>query len=943
MKRIFTILFLLFTAVVARAQLTVSSPVTAERLAQYLTGNGVQIMNVQFSGAPEMAGLFRNEHDDHFGIDSGIILTTGRAASARNNYGTDGDGISRADTILASNAWQLPGDADIARELGVDTANLNDACILEFDFIPAGDTVRFRYVFSSEEYDTNFVCSFNDAFAFFISGPGIPQPWNMARLPQTGIPVSIINVNNVEGVECNNNTRYYTDNRAGVYYTHNGMTTVLTAQYPVSSCNTYHLKLVITDAVDELYDSGVFLEAGSLRSEAITLEARTPVDRRGIRYLAEGCAAGNIRVRKSVPGTDPLVVSLAYSGSAAMPGDLPALPLTVTIPAGQTETSFNISALADQLPEGTEELIVKAYVNCGQQQPLVSDSIGIEIRDLAPVPISPDSLNICSDNPVRLTAALGYTQYRWDPDPTLSNITVRDPFARPVAGINRYYCTASIGSCRGRDSAVLIRKAVKVAAEQKTSCQDRNDGSLTMTAGAEWERPVLFAFNGGPFGNDSVYTNLDTGFYLLVIRDAAGCLDSLLYQLKQEYPTPAITDIATSAATCSGLPDGVARPTGSGGLPPYSYSVNNVDFYRDSLLLVRGTYTMYMRDSLGCASRARGFIIPFSTILRVQTLNDTTLCEGRSLQLQTNTGAAEQIRWTPSAGLSSDTVLNPVATPKVSTTYTIAVSRGICTGIDDITITVLPAPRADAGSDTTLCFGDEAILSGKGGTSFQWQPATWLDDANSAQPTTLQLDTSSWFSLQVTDAEGCSSLTPDSVFVTVRSRTRVYAGPDTVAAVNQPLALFAQDMYNSGFSRFEWKPSTGLSSTTDASVFARVSADSIQYIVQAFTPEGCSASDSIFIRTFTGPRFYVPSAFTPDNNGRNDVLKIIAAGFSRLRYFNIYNRWGQLLFSTANQANGWNGQVKGRNADPGVYVWVAEGMTYAGRRVVQQGTVVLIR
>jgi gliding motility-associated-like protein len=765
----------------------------------------------------------------------------------------------------------------------------------------------------------------------------------MARLPVTNIPVSIINVNNVEGVDCNNNTRYYTDNRAGVHYTHNGMTTVLTAQYPVSSCNTYHLKLVITDAVDELYDSGVFLEAGSLRSEAITLEALTPVDRRGRPYLAEGCTAGSIRIRKSNPATSPMVVNLVCSGSANVPGDVTGIPLTVTIPAGQTQALVNISAVTDLLPEGTEDLIIKAYVNCGQQQPLVSDSIRIEIRDLAPVIISPDSLLVCSDAPVRLSAALGYTQYRWDANPTLSNVTVRDPFARPVAGINRYYCSASNGNCQARDSAILIRKAVKVAAEQKTSCQNRSDGAITITAGAEWERPVQFAFNGNAFGNDSVYTNLDTGFYLLVIRDAAGCTDSLLYPLTQQYPTPAITDIATSAATCSGLPDGVARPSGAGGLPPYQYSINNADFFYDSLLLLRGTYTMYMKDSLGCASRARGFIIPFSTILRVQTLNDSTLCEGSSLLLQTNTGAAEQIRWTPARNLSSDTILSPVFTAVSTTTYMVSVSRGICAGSDSITLTVLPAPKPNAGNDTTLCFGGQAILRGSGGSLYQWQPAALLSNAESEQPLTSPLDTSTWFTLRVTGADGCTSLQTDSVHINVRTRAAVYAGPDTIAAINQPLTLRAQDVNNSGFSRFVWLPATGLNSSSDPSVIARVSSDSILYTVMAFTPEGCTATDSIRIRTYAGPQFYVPSAFTPDNNGRNDMLRIIAAGFSRLNYFNVYNRWGQLLFSTANQAMGWNGMVKGKPADPGVYVWVADGTTYSGRRVTAKGTVVLIR
>ncbi len=941
--RISLFILLLGTALTPAAAQILIQPASPEELAQRLSGRGVSVFNVRYTGAAEMSGSFGNSTDIHFGIESGILLTTGRAATARNNLGLDNDGVSRADTVLASNAWGLPGDADIARDLGVDTANLNDACVLEFDFIPTGDSIRFRYVFSSEEYDTNFVCSFNDAFAFYISGPGIPANRNIALLPVSGTPVSIFNVNNVEGADCNQNTAYYVDNRSGTLLTHNGYTTVLTARHPVIPCSTYHLKLVITDAVDELYDSGVFLEAGSLQSESIQLEALTPTDRNGVHYLAEGCTGGRIRIRRNAPTPSPLLIQLQYAGTATTPGDLPALPASISIPAGQTEAFISLSALADQLPEGTETLVVNAFINCAQQDPVFGNSLEIELRDHAPLPISPDSLIVCTDDPIRLTAGIGYNQYRWEANPTLSNTRIRDPFARPVAGINRYYCTASSGACTAMDSALLIRKAVRVATEQRTSCHNRSDGAITLTAGPEWTRPVQFAFNGGPLNNDSVYTNLDTGRYLLVIRDAAGCSDSLLYPLLQQYPTPRIADIRTSAATCSGLPDGIARPVGEGGVPPYLFSVNDVDFYPDSLLLYRGTYTLYMKDSLGCASRARGFIIPFSTVLRVKTIADTSLCEGSRLLLQTDAASAEQVQWLPAAQLSSDTLASPVFTAGQTVTYVVRGSKGICAGSDTLTLTVLPAPRPFAGRDTTLCYLDSLQLQGSGGGQFSWQPASLLTDPLTATPVSTALTASTWFSLETTGSNGCASLQPDSVFVTVRNRPAVDIGPDTLVALRQPLRLVARDVYQSGFTRFSWQPAAGLDAADRQEVTARLETGPVQYTVEAATPEGCRATDTISIQAYNGPRFYVPSAFTPDQNGLNDQLRIRAAGFSRLYYFRVYNRWGQLLFSTADQAVGWDGRFGGKPAATGVYVWVAAGSTYSGRQVQEKGTVVLIR
>src|SRR5205823_743581 len=115
-----------------------------------------------------------------------------------------------------------------------------DACILEFDFKPAGDTVKFNYVFGSEEY-TSFTCSsFNDVFGFFISGPGFAVPTNIALVPGTTIPVCINSVNcGATGFYSTSTCAalgpgspfctYYVNNSAGTTITYDGITTTLTA------------------------------------------------------------------------------------------------------------------------------------------------------------------------------------------------------------------------------------------------------------------------------------------------------------------------------------------------------------------------------------------------------------------------------------------------------------------------------------------------------------------------------------------------------------------------------------------------------------------------------------------------------------------------------------------------------------------------------------------
>ncbi|MBL0358607.1 MAG: choice-of-anchor L domain-containing protein [Chitinophagaceae bacterium] len=336
-KKYCLLLFSIYTAGVCNAQLGVNNNFTAEELAQKLTGNGVQVFNVHFTGDSLMAGAFYNDATTNINIDSGIVLTTGRTSTGRSINGVDGNGVAPANAVLADNQWGLPGDADIAAEIMVDVNNLYDACVLEFDFIPIGDSISFRYVFSSEEYDPLYVCSFNDAFAFFISGPGITGSKNIALVPGTNTPVSIINVNNVNGVSCNNNGSFYVDNTFNTFFTHDGHTKVLTAAYPVISCQTYHLKLVITDAVDDNFDSGVFLEAKSLTSKNIQLSGDMPFDENGHAYVVEGCTTRKLKIRKPFLSNDPANVILEYSGTAINGTDINLMPTGVVIPAGASE------------------------------------------------------------------------------------------------------------------------------------------------------------------------------------------------------------------------------------------------------------------------------------------------------------------------------------------------------------------------------------------------------------------------------------------------------------------------------------------------------------------------------------------------------------------------------------------------------------------------------
>ncbi|MCI1752632.1 MAG: T9SS type A sorting domain-containing protein [Flavobacteriales bacterium] len=229
----------------ATAQITVQDSLSNSAIAQLLEGLNVTISNVQVNCAGAAMGHFSGPSE--LAISEGLVLTTGAAQA-----------VAGPVDAFATTVVNLPGDPDLEADAGFITY---DACVLEFDCIPAGDTLLFNFSFGSEEYPEFVGSGFNDIFAIYLSGPDIPFPVNVAQLPD-GSPVAINNVNTL------NNSGFFHDNEAfsGQFVSYDGFTDNLTAFAEVHPGEAYHFKVAIADASDMIFDSGVFLEAFSFRS-----------------------------------------------------------------------------------------------------------------------------------------------------------------------------------------------------------------------------------------------------------------------------------------------------------------------------------------------------------------------------------------------------------------------------------------------------------------------------------------------------------------------------------------------------------------------------------------------------------------------------------------------------------------------------------------------------
>ncbi len=233
----------LFTIPVKASALEITdldSGLTPEALVESLLGQGVEVSNITYTGDNVSAGFYEGGEDVGIGMSTGVILSSGRIAHV----------IGPNDRTGTSNQIGQPGDTDLSDLIGAITY---DAAVLEFDFIPVGNSISFKYVMGSDEYPEYL--SFSDVFGFFLDGK------NIALLPDSMTPVSISNVNH------ETNSEYYVSNSSGEYDIQcDGFTAVLEVLAQVTPGQTHHIKLAVADKGDSKLDTWVFIESGSFVS-----------------------------------------------------------------------------------------------------------------------------------------------------------------------------------------------------------------------------------------------------------------------------------------------------------------------------------------------------------------------------------------------------------------------------------------------------------------------------------------------------------------------------------------------------------------------------------------------------------------------------------------------------------------------------------------------------
>lgn len=509
--------------------------------------------------------------------------------------------------------------------------------------------------------------------------------------------------------------------------------------------------------------------------------------------------------------------------------------------------------------------------------------------------------------------------------------------------------------------------------------------SVPTLAGAtyHWTVPAGWTVNSG-----STSSILDatpgSSSGIITVNEKNSCAD--LYDTISVTTTPPTVagQVLSDNTVCSGTNSTMLTLNGSvGNVLNWLSSTDGVNWnvvpsagtsYTAQDLTSTTQYRALVQNGSACSidtSAASTIIVDPKSVGGILSPDNVNVCSGQTsnsiFSLTGNTGSIvnwqrsnDSTNWIDFSPVKNDSTYS-VNRINADIEYRVVVKSGVCpadtSSVAAVHFINIPFPSALTDPDSAnICYGKTIPLNAtiNIGTNYSWSNASTLTNQGNGHVSALPynihavaapLETTDYV-LSVTN-QGCPNLLLDTFHIVVAPRIVVFAGDDTAVVANQPLQLNAS-VNDPTANQFLWTPSTGLNFTTIQNPIALFNANqvggSVTYIVRATNAIGCYGEDTITVKLFkTPPDIFVPGGFTPNGDALNDVLRPICVGIKELNFFRIYNRWGQLVFSTSEIGKGWDGTIDGQPQPTGNFVYMAKGVDYTGKMIFKKGNVTLIR
>ena len=552
------------------------------------------------------------------------------------------------------------------------------------------------------------------------------------------------------------------------------------------------------------------------------------------------------------------------------------------------------------------------------------------------ITLSPNT-SICQGSGTSATlTANGATSYTWNSAANLSSATGSIVTANPNS-TETYTVTGTLNSCTNTavtTVSVIATPTLSINSSSATICP-LGSSSLIATGATNytWSPISTLSSSSGSLviaspNNTTTYTVLGSNGTCTNISQA----QAVITVTNNPIITCANTTICSSA-TANLSANGSVTYTWSPATNLNTTTGSNVNSTPTASII----YTVSGSSALGCIGSSSVSVTVIPTPTLTTSSNSLNLCiVGQNSTLTAN--GASSYTWSPTTTINSINTNTTIATPLITTIYSVIGSNGfspnICTSTQTIQINVGASSIPTVSPNDKICFGQSTTIYAIGGNTYHWNPTTGVSKPNDST-TLVKPSVTTIYSVSVSKNNICPATA--TIQVIVDPLPIVNAGKDSTINIDQDIVLTGTGNVDVGFLSPDGNPLI----CNWCPIVTVHPLESTCYTLEGFNTYGCRNTDVVCITITKEWDIFIPNAFTPNGDTSNDYFIPKGYGIAQID-LSIFDRWGVCIFKETNTTLGWDGKYKGQLCQQGIYVYQVNIKAMSGENTTKTGHVTLL-